>query len=165
MRDWIENNRILEKMDAVIDEVFRMFDNEPLEEEYTADIAELFKIKLNHRMGNLTDLEAEQGIRNISRDDGLLECVLTREYGGDSYEGGYEIELTALYNPSEEMVDVLETPENVSLLTEAGDAAVEDSYIVVVLRGESVTRQVCTRCLTHIVEYVDDHEWKCSNCD
>jgi len=58
------------------DEVFRMFDNEPLEEDETADIAELFKIN-----------------------------------------------------------------------------------------GESVTRRVCTRCLTHIVEHVDDHEWKCSDCD
>lgn len=159
MKDWIENNSIQEKMDDVIDEVFRMFDNEPLEEDETADIAELFKIKLNHRMGNLTDLEAEQGIRNISRDDGLLECILTREYAGCG------IELTALYNPSEETVDVQDTPENIALLAETGEAKVEDSYITVVINGESVTRQVCTRCLTHIVEQVADHEWKCSDCD
>lgn len=159
MKEWIENNSIQEKMDDVIDEVFRMFDNEPLEEDYTADIAELFKIKLNHRMGNLTDLEAEQGIRNISRDDGLLECVLTREYMGR------EIELTALYNPSEETVDAEDTAENHALLAETGDAKVDDSYITVVMNGESVTRLVCTRCLTHIVEQVDDNVWQCSNCD
>ena len=159
MKDWLENNSIQEKMDDVIDEVFRMFDNEPLEEDETADIAELFKIKLNHRMGNLTDLEAEQGIRNISRDDGLLECILTREYVG------CEIELTALCRPSEGTVDVQDTPENIALLAEAGEAKVEDSYITIVINGESVTRQVCTRCLTHIVEHVDDHEWKCRNCD
>lgn len=159
MKEWIENNSIQEKMDDVIDEVFRMFDNEPLEEDYTADIAELFKIKLNHRMGNLTDLEAEQGIRNISRDDGLLECVLTREYMG------CEIELTALCRPSEGTVDAEDTAENHALLAETGDTKVDDSYITVVINGESVTRQVCTRCLTHIVEQVDDNVWQCSNCD
>lgn len=164
MKDWIENNSIQEKMDDVIDEVFRMFDNEPLEEDYTADIAELFKIKLNHRMGNLTDREAKQGIRNISRDDSLLECVLTREYEGDSSSGWYDIELTALYNPSKETITVEDTDENKSLLTEAGDALADDSYLTVVINGESVTRQVCTKCLTRVVEQVDHDVWKCFGC-
>lgn len=50
---------IQDKMDATIESIRVAFDYEPLDELAVSKLADLFKIKLNLRMGNLTEEEVK----------------------------------------------------------------------------------------------------------
>ncbi|MFA5457538.1 MAG: hypothetical protein WC261_07925 [Synergistaceae bacterium] len=142
------NGNIQGKMDETIQEIKAVFGNEPLDEYAVDKLADLFKVKLNLRMGNLTEEEAASGIRNIDNCTVVKECMFVSEWDDGCVIktwAGYNIETGQVY------------PEEAQSLPGKG-AALEEEYIDIVLNGRLERKNVCPECHGYtLVTYPDEH--------
>ena len=145
-------------MDDAIAHIVTAFE-EPLNEGEVKLLVDLFHIKLNHASGNLTEKEAVAGVNNLDRKDALLECTFTSEW-----DNGTAIVTRGLYN--RETGHVSSDISDISDSTPDKDALLNEEYIDVVIRGESVRYSVCPHCHEYIMQYAssEDDELHCCNC-
>ena len=126
---------VSKKMDELVGSIIECFED-PLDEHDTEALAILFKIKLNHASGNLTEKEAVQAVSNINSRSSVVLCRFTSEWSD-----GTVITTPGTYDTVTGEV----TPE-VSDSIPSQDATLEEEYIDVVINGESCRRTVCPEC-------------------
>ena len=141
---------VSKKMDELVGSIIECFED-PLDEQDTEALAILFKIKLNHASGNLTEKEAVQAVANINSRSNVVLCMFTSEWSD-----GTVITTPGTYDTVTGEV----TPE-VSDSTPSQDATLEEEYIDVVIDGESRRRTVCPECHEYLL--VTDSEDHCGH--
>lgn len=126
---------VSKKMDELVGSIIECFED-PLDEQETDALAALFKIKLNHASGNLTEKEAVQAVANINIRSSIVLCMFTSEWSDG----------TVITTPGTYDTVTGEVVPEMSGTLPAADATLEDEYIDVVINGESCRRRVCPDC-------------------
>ena len=126
---------VSKKMDEMVDTIIKCFED-PLDENDTEALAILFKIKLNHASGNLTEKEAVQAVANMNTKSSVVLCMYTSEWSDG----------TVITTPGTYDTVTGEVIPEMSGTLPATDATLEEVYIDVVINGESCRRTVCPEC-------------------
>ena len=131
---------VSKKMDELVDSIIKCFED-PLDEHDTEALAILFKIKLNHASGNLTEKEAVQAVANMNTKSNVVLCMFTSEWSDG----------TVITTPGTYDTVTGEVIPEMSGTLPAADATLEEEYIDVVINGESCRRMICPECHSSVL--------------
>lgn len=131
---------VSKKMDELVGSIIECFED-PLDENDTEALAILFKIKLNHASGNLTEKEAVQAVANMNTKSSVVLCMYTSEWSDG----------TVITTPGTYDTVTGEVIPEMSGTLPAADATLEEEYIDVVINGESCRRRVCPECHEYVL--------------
>ncbi len=131
---------VSKKMDDLVGSIIECF-KDPLDEQDTEALAILFKIKLNHASGNLTEKEAVQAVANMNSRSSVVLCMFTSVWSDG----------TIITTPSTYDTGTGEVIPEMSDTLPPSDATLEEEYIDVVINGESCRRMVCPECHSSVL--------------